>query len=81
MTILIPLPPPPAEALEASSAVFAGLVLDVEEHFIIDGNAITFGDRTVTFRVLRYWKGVESRIVQVTTSGSSASPLRTCAGI
>ena len=66
-------PPPPAEALEASSAVFAGIVLDVEDHSIIEPTAVTFGDRVVTFRVLRYWKGVDSRIVQVTTSGSGAS--------
>lgn len=65
-------PPPPDEALEASSAVFAGIVLDVEDHSIIGDNSISFRNLTVTILVTRHWKGVYTPTVQVTTESTGA---------
>lgn len=59
-------PPPPAQALQQSGAVFLGKVTAVE------------GDpadrlKTVTLSVEKWWKGGDAAQVKVTTSNSPAS--------
>jgi hypothetical protein len=51
-------PPPPVDALAQSDAVFVGTVLKIE-----DGT----DNRSVTFRVTRYWKGIDAFVVTVST--------------
>ncbi|WP_339317228.1 hypothetical protein [Paenibacillus sp. FSL R10-2734] len=64
-------PAEPLEALETSSAVFAGKVVDIKES---KGIIISSADPVkVTFDVDSSWKGVEGNKVTVTTALSSAS--------
>jgi len=56
-------PPPPKEALEKSSAVFVGKVIDINEPSNIDSeNPIR-----ITFEVLTIWKGPDNKKIIVKT--------------
>ncbi len=61
--------PLPIEALEKSTAVFSGTVLNVDRGFL--GIDDFLGSISVTFDVERSWKGVTEKIVVVGTSSSS----------
>ena len=61
-------PPPPAEALAAADAVFAGEVTAVSAP--LESGAATIN---VTFAVTQRWKGPSDATLVVGTSGSSAS--------
>ena len=63
--------PLPIEALEKSTAVFSGTVLNVDRGFL--GIDDFLGSISVTFDVERSWKGVTEKIVVVGTSSSSAA--------
>ncbi len=58
-------PPPPKVALEASTAVFSGKVLDVED--------IGVFQRAVTIEVASAWKGVKGKTVTVQTAKHGAT--------
>lgn len=59
-------PPPPKKALEAAAAVFVGKAAKIEpdeaRSFVV-----------VTFEVRTFWKGADTKTVQVRTPGSSAA--------
>ncbi len=57
-------PPPPKESLEASSAVFSGKVLKIED-------AGEF-ERAVTLEVKGIWKGVAGKTVTIRTASNGA---------
>ncbi|MEK4464430.1 hypothetical protein MHB56_19735 [Paenibacillus sp. FSL H8-0315] len=66
------MPAEPLEALEKSTAVFVGKVVDMKEPS--QGNIISSADPVkVTFEVDSSWKGVEGNQVTLTTALSSAS--------
>ncbi len=64
-------PGPPLESLEQSTAVFAGKVTEVEGE--VSDTGFFGGELTATFEVTRYWKGVSSSTVQVTTASTGAA--------
>jgi hypothetical protein len=62
-------PPPPAEALANSTAVFAGQVTEI----VAPANLGGPDPVQVTFAVSKGWKGAEQPTIVLNTSGSSAS--------
>lgn len=59
-------PPPPKQAMEASSAVFSGKVVEIQQ------GQQQFAPKRVTFEVDRSYKGVDAGRVVVTTASDSA---------
>jgi len=62
-------PPAPKEALNQSDAVFVGRVISVD----FPGGELGGGSVSVTLEVSKYWKGVTSGQVIVTTAENSAA--------
>ncbi|WP_044241325.1 MYXO-CTERM sorting domain-containing protein [Chondromyces apiculatus] len=60
-------PPPVAEALQKSTAVFAGRIVSVSRPSADAGNVVA------KFSVSKAWKGVQGKTIEVSTSSSGAS--------
>ncbi|MCE9552016.1 MAG: hypothetical protein K8T91_01375 [Planctomycetes bacterium] len=59
-------PPPPQQAMEASSAVFTGKVVEIQQ------GQQQFAPKRVTFEVDRSYKGLDGGRVEVTTAADGA---------
>lgn len=65
-------PMPPVESMEASAAVFAGRVTDIEE-LSVDSTIGSLTNLSVTFNVSEVWKGPEDATLTIRTADNSAA--------